>query len=130
MKLFNFSLIALTIVIVCAGCDSPPPDRTPSARIDASTLFSEYSNNEVAADSKYKGKYVAVTGIVEDIGKDLASTIYITLDANSWPLTVQCLFDDKHASSVAYISKGRTVTIVGKVDGKFGNVMVKDCTIQ
>jgi hypothetical protein len=83
-----------------------------------------------AIDLKYKGKHVTITGTVKDVGKDIVGTIYISLDANVWPFTVQCLFNDSAASSVAVISKGRTVRIVGRVDGKFGNVMVKDCSIQ
>lgn len=102
----------------------------PSVRVDAKTLFREYKDNEVSADLKYKNKYVVVTGTVRDVGKDVLDSIYVAIEAESWPFTVQCFFPDRAASSVAAIRKGQSVSIIGRVDGKFGNVMLKDCALQ
>ena len=48
-------------------------DVEPEITVKASVLAAEYQENEVAADLKYKGKVLLVTGTVDDIGKDIAA---------------------------------------------------------
>lgn len=100
--------------------------------ISAEELAKAFEDNEVKANQLYKDKMVEVTGTVSSIGEILGST-YITLDAaEDFALTqTQCFFDDEdQINKVASLSKGDTVTIVGKVDGKSINVGVDDCKFK
>ncbi|MDX9925554.1 MAG: hypothetical protein RBS48_12395, partial [Ignavibacteriaceae bacterium] len=49
-------------------------------KITASQLVADYKANQVAADSKYKGNIVEVTGTISTIGKDIMDTPYISLN--------------------------------------------------
>lgn len=100
--------------------------------VSAEDLAKAFEDNEVNANQLYKGKMVEVTGTIADIGEMLGST-YITLNAaEDFALTqAQCFFSDKEQiNKIASLSKGDTVTIVGKVDGKSINVGIDDCIFK
>lgn len=102
----------------------------PAARVTAAQLFADYDANEVAADEKYKGKVLIVTGTIEDIGKDIVDTMYVTLKTDNAIMSVQCKFADEHKSQLANAAEGQQVTIKGKCDGKLGNVLLRGCTFE
>lgn len=65
---------------------SPAPvvePEKPKARrgfkISAATLIAAYEANEVAADEKFKGKLIEVTGVIDSIAKDIMGDLYVTL---------------------------------------------------
>lgn len=116
--------------------DSPPDAGRvnvmagPAIQVTPGQLFAEYEANDIAADRKYKGKVLQMTGTVDTISRDLLDTIYVTLKAgNATFVQIQCFFDDGSEDAVAKLSSGQSLTIRGRCDGKFGNVMLKDCAI-
>ncbi len=98
--------------------------------ISASDLFAEYQNNSVAADQKYKGKKLKVTGTINDIGKDIADDTYITIETGEMFYEIQCYFLDSELDDVAGLKKGDSVTLIGTCDGMSINVILKRCEIQ
>lgn len=93
----------------------------------ASNLYQDYDDNEVAADEKYKDKKIAVTGTIQDIGKDVMDDAYITLNTGKYGI-VQCSFNN--SKMVKTLSKGDRVTIVGNCSGKtLGNVILFDSIV-
>ena len=102
-----------------------------SYTLSADQLAREYENNEVAADAKYKGKIVIVSGTIQDIGKDVMDEPYIIIGGSGFLDGVQCFFTESEESSVAHLSKGQRVSVKGEVSGKIiGNVLVKKCSLQ
>lgn len=100
--------------------------------IDASArgLVYEYEQNEVASDSKYKGKILRVRGAVGDIKKDILDELYVTLEAGDPIRSVQCYFDKEHSGALAKLSKGASISIRGRCDGLMMNVILKDCVLE
>jgi hypothetical protein len=98
----------------------------------ARRLAAEYSANEVAADNKYKGKRVAVTGVVTQISKDIADEIFIVLSTGDNPFEgVQAYLGKGTATEAAKLSKGQKVGLVCSVDGMMvGHVVLRDCIGQ
>lgn len=93
------------------------------------SLLSEYKDNEVRADSEFKGRTVTFSGVANTIGKDILDTIYITV-GHGWDFElpeVQCMFNDQWARQAARVSKGDRVRLRGHVQGKMMNVLVRDC---
>ncbi|MBZ4423395.1 OB-fold putative lipoprotein [Myxococcus sp. RHSTA-1-4] len=101
-----------------------------SARwVEISTLLSEYRDNEVRADSSFKGTWVQTSGYVDDVKRDFLNSIYVTLgtgQALEVP-QVQCFFADSEAKKAATLTRGARVTVRGRVDGLMMNVLVKRC---
>ncbi|MBI2623593.1 MAG: hypothetical protein HYW65_03395 [Candidatus Liptonbacteria bacterium] len=98
-------------------------------KVSAVTLSEEYDANKVAADQKYKGKILEITGVIDSIGKDILDTPYVTLKGRELSLFgVQCMFSKSQENKLAELVKGRTLTVRGKVSGELiGNVIVRDC---
>lgn len=105
--------------------------QTPSYRLSADKLYSEYDANEVAADNKYKGKVVVVSGTIRDIGKDIIDQAYIVIGGDGFLDGVHCVFTEDQHSSFDRLSKGQNVTVKGEVSGKImGSVLMNKCTLQ
>jgi hypothetical protein len=97
--------------------------------VSAEQLLADYEANEVAADEKYKGKRLEVTGTIDNIGKDVLDNSYVALKTGKQYdfRSVQCYFDDN--SVLVTLSKGRRVKITGRCDGLFGTLSLKDCKL-
>ena len=103
-------------------------DSNPSVTISASKLYKEYNENEIAADEKYKGKIIEITGVIRDIGNDIMDNAYITLVGNEYFGDIQCYFNEK--SVVAKLSKGKKITVIGSCSGLMINVQINNCIVR
>lgn len=114
-----------------------PTDTTAEPKVEyieitAAELYAAYDENEIAADAKYTGKMLKITGIVDDISKDILDRVYITLKTNELFNSIQCYFVSSSAiEAVAQLKEGDEVVVVGKCKGKnVFNVDIEDCEIQ
>lgn len=99
-------------------------------KVTATKLADDYKANEVAADAKYKGNLVEVSGTIGTIGKDITDTPYVTLTIGQYDiLSVQCMFGRNDQTALASLAKGQSITLQGEVSGKLGNVLVRGCKI-
>jgi len=105
-------------------------EKPVSYTLSADQLFSDYAANEVAADQKYKGQVVVVTGQIDSIGKDITDEAFVVIGGSGFLDGVQCMFVKSQETAVAGVSKGQVVTIKGEVGGKMGNVLLNNCTFQ
>ena len=124
--IFFFSVIG----IASLEDDVPVIDSqtTPVLSVNSKTLYKDYSNNEIAADDKYKGKIIQVTGTIRDIGNDIMDDAYVTLIGDEFFGDIQCFFSDK--SNLVDVKKGQRITVVGYCDGLFLNVLLKNCIVK
>lgn len=103
---------------------------TPAIEVSARQLYADYEANGVAADEKYKGKVLRVTGKVNTIDRDIMDKIYVTLKGDEYFGDIQCFFAEDHVKTASQLSKGQTITVKGKCDGKMMNVLLKGCVIE
>jgi|1185.fasta_scaffold11922_2 hypothetical protein len=109
-----------------------PKPKTKAVRVRAGAIVKEFEDNELAADNKYKGKTLRITGVVEKIDTEFLNDEKYILQISSGGdfefLTVNC--HDMSNSQLAKLKKGDDVTAVGKFDdgGDLG-VEVKDCAL-
>jgi hypothetical protein len=90
-------------------------------------LSGAYQSNEIRADSKYTGKLVQVTGMVQKIGVDIGGNGYVEFVDD-----VTCYFKGKPASLVN-LPTGDIATIRGMCKGKggfMGLISLSDCIIE
>ena len=131
LSLFLFVIIGFGSLDEFENLDQNPKvtsDSNPSVTISASKLYKEYNENEIAADEKYKGKIIEVTGVIRDIGNDIMDNAYITLVGNEYFGDIQCYFKEK--SVVAKLSKGKRITIIGSCSGLLMNVQMDNCILK
>jgi hypothetical protein len=95
------------------------------------SLVWEYTDNEVAADQRLKGKRFAVTGIIDSVAKDILDTPYVSFRSSDKGTFrgVQCFFKESEVPQLARLRKGNTLTIEGTCNGLMMNVLMKDCRI-
>ncbi|MCW5931160.1 MAG: hypothetical protein KIS69_05765 [Bacteroidetes bacterium] len=132
-------LSATTVAVFCVLAIASSDDKNieseisasaPAISISAHQLYQEYAANEVAADQKYKGQVLSVTGTVDAIAKDITDNIYVTLKGDEYIGDVQCYFADNHTNEAAQLSKGMRITVKGKCDGMMMNVLLRGCAVQ
>lgn len=139
-------LVVLLIFIfaISDGDDTNDANTTPKPSVSQTTteetvidvaveqILKEYEENEVSADNKYKWKKVAITGIVDSVGKDIFDDTYIKIDTgeNYEAFGAQCYIADTEFEKAAELKPGDKITVVGYVRDYSLNVVVKDCEIQ
>lgn len=101
-------------------------------KVEAAKMVKEFEKNELAADSKYKGKDLRITGVVSKIDTDVwddEKYILALGSGDEWEfLTVNC--NDMPTDELSTLEVGQTVTVLGTFDdgGDIG-VEVKDCRL-
>lgn len=131
------SLFALAVfALLAAGSLDTDTDtkqvqsQAPSYTLSADQLYRDYNANEVSADAKYKGRVVVVSGVIQNIGKDILGSPYIVIGGRGFLDGAQCTFTRGEESSVARLSKGQRVSVKGEVSGKMANVQISKCSLQ
>ena len=95
--------------------------------ITAVSLMANYTENQLRADEKFRGKYFFVEGTIHEIKKGLSDEIYVTLNSGELIMYVRCYFNDKNIAM--NLEKGMNVTFYGKCDGFYLGVDMKDCRL-
>jgi len=105
--------------------------RQPARTVSAPGLWAEYDANEIAADAKYKGQVVVVTGVVARIRKGSKDFSYASLRTRSYgrdcyASNVHCYFSDRDLRLLAGLREGMQVNITGRVVGfALGTVLIR-----
>lgn len=120
-------VVMLFLVFVAARSRGPA---VASESITAEQLVGDYLANEVRGDAAYKGRTIEVRGFVVSIHRDITNQAYVTF-RSPFPLRrVQCFFPRENEPALATLGEGDAVAIVGRCDGLFGNVLIRDCRLE
>ncbi len=131
--LLLFTVLAATTPTTPGGSTGSPvsPSDPVAASLPAADLVAEFKNNEPAADAKYKGKVVEVTGrvkLVSDLGG--VSDISVELDGVNLA-SVDCHFASTQRAAVSGLTPGTTVTVRGRCAGLVVfDVELNDCIVM
>ncbi|MBP3256256.1 MAG: hypothetical protein J6M60_07230 [Clostridia bacterium] len=109
---------------------TPSSNQADYIEVDYETLYQEYQDNPIAADAKYKGKKLQLTGDVSDIDREIAGNTYINFEVG-FLQNVRLTFKKSEESKVAQLSKGQTVTVRGICKGTLisTTVSLTDCEL-
>lgn len=132
LKHLAIVFVILTIIQACSGGDSAPA--APPIEVSVGGLIGAYTSNEIAADEKYKGKWLLVTGNIEEIesgGSFSDPSITFSYGSSFNFDTVRASFSDK--SELANVKRREKVTVRCKGDGAssiLGLVVnLRDCSL-
>jgi tRNA_anti-like len=128
-------LLMLTLVLIGsgAGCADRLPDQdlrilqaVPVAKLPTDILWQEYQKDQKAADRKYWGKAVEVTGKVTSVvNEPPARMLFAQSEAAAG---VQAgLLDDRAAATLADVAPGQRITLRCFCEGLATHVILKSC---
>lgn len=89
--------------------DSSP---APVLSVTAPKLFIDYQSNEVQADNIYKGKRLAVRGMVTSIQKDFMNNIVVALGTTNEFMSVDARLVQDESEKAAQLQRGEIVNVV------------------
>ena len=139
MKRAIVALLVAGLGFLAAGCEMPEEGDSGSksaskpVKVQAKQILKQFEDNEAAADGKYKGKNLQVSGVVDKVDTELLDdeqyVVRIGAGSDFELTTVNC--NDQSSSDVSKIKKGQKITVVGGFDdgGDLG-VELKDCKIK
>ena len=73
---------------------------------------SDYVANEVAADQKYEGKKILLTGVIESINKDFKGDAYLVLKGNNPFMGVHAELNERGTAGASALAKDTAIQLV------------------
>jgi hypothetical protein len=124
-------------VFGCQTRTAPPPAAPvkPVASVKAGDLLNEYSTNAIAADGKYKGKVIQVSGKFGSVQKVPLMGYAVQLqteDTGDVNLAgIQCFITQAAQDDVGKLQPGQIITLQGVCDGQvaLGQIKLSKCTL-
>jgi hypothetical protein len=116
-----------------SGSDSSESVGKPDVTVEAKQVLTAFEKNEAAADGKYKGKTLEVSGVVSKVDTEMFDEEKYIVQVGGGGryeiLTVNC--NGLASEDVSKIKKGDEITVVGVFDdgGDLG-VELKPCEIK
>ena len=101
---------------VAADSQKAPQEEMSLTVMTPAQLWKEFDDNEVAANSKYQGKQVAIEGTIYAIESSVMGYPEIVFNVSYGIETVRCQFSKDHLDQIANMKKGQKVLVVGKVE--------------
>lgn len=99
--------------------------------VSSSQLFNDYHSNEVAADNKYKGKQLLVTGTVASIDKGPFGGLILRLATSNQFMSTMCKMNDSENATMAQLQKGKQVRVLCESAGMMiGTPSLSDCVFK
>lgn len=96
--------------------------------VSAVELYKSYSANEVAADQKYKGKLLQISGTVQSIDKSVFNTIVVHLRSGNEFSSVYAELEDMHEQIAAQLTKGEKINFLCQGGGRLlDSPIVRKC---
>jgi hypothetical protein len=127
--------VVLVAGLVAAGCVDrlPAQDRrivaaTPVAKMSVEDLSKDYQGDHQAADRRYWGKAIEVSGIVSDRRDDDGDRAILFKDAKTGATLVEAgLLDDQAAAILEGASTGTRITLKCYCAGLDEHVTLRSC---
>jgi hypothetical protein len=101
--------------------------------VDTKSLITEFDENQLAAEKKYKNKLVQLRAKIGNISEDIVGTPFLSLKPTSesetyFGTTIKCSFKD--SDSITAVKKGEIVTVNGEVASQsIGIIQLNDCQL-
>lgn len=121
--------------------------KIPVYSVSVEKLLSDYENNEIAADDKYRGKIIKVSGYIfevrnimpiGDVGGDRYAVLFGVKSGSSvfpanryYKFDLACYFDAESKSAVASLKTNQYIKVKGLHKGAgFEGIILDHCVIE
>lgn len=105
----------------------------PNVIVTSANISKEYSENEVAADAKYKGKTIEMSGKVTSIDNGISDNeMIVRLSDGQYDINnAWCYMNEGERDKVLALKKGQQVTLIGTGDSAtLKSPVLKSCTVK
>lgn len=123
----------ITAMIVAGGCADTLPDQdlrilaaAPVEKLSAAILWEEYQTDAAAADARYWGKAIEVTGVVTVADSDPVQAYVLFGQTEDFGVRANAL-DEKAVALVNAAKVGERLTVKCFCAGLDGHVVLKSC---
>lgn len=100
-------------------------------RTTAKALAELYSANEVAVDDKIGGRNVEITGIVQDITKNITDDVVLKLESGNRFMPVSLSMEGSEKPQASKLRKGQKIIVTcGKMQLFIGAPLGSGCTFN
>ena len=103
-------------------------DVKPDFQLDSKSIIGEFENNENAANKKFNGKVIEISGVVSEKSKDEKGKLNVTLEGEDLA-GIGCVFDPLSMSKAGNLAEGQKVKIKGVCTGILMDVVMVDCVV-
>ncbi|MDP3880163.1 MAG: hypothetical protein Q8Q07_07675 [Dehalococcoidales bacterium] len=100
--------------------------------ITVEELVSAYETEGTAADARFAGKVLNITGVVDRVEvKSAIDVYYINLGSAERDLGqgVRCVFSGQNGIALAKLDIGQKVTVQGRYDGSIMDIALRNCIL-
>lgn len=125
----------LLLVLSSVSCVDSLPDQdlrivaaVPAAKLSADILWEEYQADAAAADGRYWGKAIEVTGTVTSADSDTVNAYVLFGRSETFGIRADVL-DDQAAAVIAEAKVGERLTLKCFCAGLDGHVRLKSCVL-
>jgi hypothetical protein len=115
-----------------AVANAPPPPTVTPIEVTAQALGEAYHDNEIAAQARYGGQYLIVSGIVDTVGYDIFDDPYIIVRGHGNRLDadeIRATLAEHQLGKAAGLREGDEVVIEGWCDNGVIQVHLEDAVI-
>jgi tRNA_anti-like len=113
------TLLAADDTLLLTGIDL----QTTAEQYDA-----DYDANEVAADQKYEGKKLLLTGVIESINEDFKGDAYVVLKGSNPLMGVHAELNERGKAGASALAKGTTIYLVCDSGTRIiGSAVARNC---
>ena len=108
-----------------------PTTPSPAISVTPREIESAYEENTVAADEKYKGKSLGITGTAKEISTNITGEAIITMVGNDKMSDPVLNFVKVNLRSVAQIKPGQTISAICTGEGdSMKTPLLGNCTLE
>jgi hypothetical protein len=101
----------------------------PQIIISVDSIVAAYASAEDAANKKYLGKTIQVSGIIAEVNNQQDTLLNIVLGNAENMNNVSCLLDKKQLENLKYCTVGKFISIKGICTGFLADVELNRCVI-
>lgn len=105
----------------------------PQIIVTSSVISKEYSENEVSADAKYKGKIIEISGKVTGVDNGITDNeMIVRLSDGEYDFSgPMCYMKESEKDKILALKKGNQAILIGKGDSAtIGSPILRDCLVK
>jgi hypothetical protein len=131
LRLTGVAAAALVLVGLVGGGVYYAAFAPRDLKMGAAAAWDEYNTDSKAANKKYAGKFVQMSGTIKVVTIDERDRYFFEA-ATDAPWVIECSFAKQQAEKVKNLQSGKEVTVRGRFtrrQGSDGNLMLTACEV-